>query len=130
MCVTITPQAARFIRRMVKFNQGSANAGFRLSARPGGCSGVDSSFTVEEQPHPGDTVIEQQGVRVFLTPESSNLLTGYTIDFRDGLASVGLSFDHPQQTACACSSASTKPGISVVTFMDRANNGSKARTDG
>jgi len=135
MCVTITKQAAQFIQRMVKFNQGSAHAGFRLSARAGGCSGLDSSFTVEERPSPGDTVIEQQGVRVFLTPESCQLLTGYTIDFHDGGSTLGLSFNHPTQAhVCGCGATSAK--ASVVTFMRRdgsaqpENCASKAHNDG
>ena len=60
MCVTITPRAAKYMRRMVRFGEGSAAAGFRLTVKPGGCSGFDSSFTVAEVPqdaHEGTLVI-------------------------------------------------------------------------
>ena len=121
MCVTITPRAAKYMRRMVRFGEGSAAAGFRLTVKPGGCSGLDSSFTVEEQPQAGDTIIEQNGALLFLTPESCNLLTGCTIDFRESATVGGLVFDNPAAPhVCGCGATSGgAPGVGVVTFMKR-----------
>ena len=50
--VTVTPAAAKFIRRMVKFSDHPAG-GFRLSVTPGGCSGYSSEFTVQAAPLAG-----------------------------------------------------------------------------
>jgi len=95
MNIVITPRAEKFISRMIRFNGGAADAGFRLSVTPGGCSGLSSSFTVEAAPQAGDAVLENNGVRVFLPAESRILLEGVTIDFADTAASTGLSFINP-----------------------------------
>jgi len=119
MNIVITPRAEKFISRMIRFNGGAADAGFRLSVTPGGCSGLSSSFTVEAAPQAGDAVLENNGVRVFLPAESRILLEGVTIDFADTAASTGLSFINPNAHVCACSSsaaASAPPGLASVSI--------------
>lgn len=105
MNITITPKAETFIRRMIRFNGGSAESGFRLQVAPGGCSGLSSEFTVESAPLEGDAVLESNGVKVFLPAESRILLEGVTVDFADTPMSTGLTFINPNAQACGCSSA-------------------------
>lgn len=125
MCVTITPRAAKYMRQMVRFGEGSAAAGFRLAVKPGGCSGYDASFAVAEIPGPGDTVIEQNGALLFLTNDSCSLLQGHVIDYKESPASAGLTFTPPDGAkVCGCGSGSGSgnglgPGQNVVTFMGR-----------
>ena len=107
MNITITDKAAKFISRMIRFNGGTATSGFRLVVTPGGCSGFNSSFTVETAPLQGDAVVDSNGVKVFLPAESRILLDGVTVDFTDTAMSTGLSFINPNAQSCACSSAST-----------------------
>ena len=107
MNITITDKAAKFITRMIRFNGGTANSGFRLVVTPGGCSGFNSSFSVETAPLQGDAVLDNNGVKVFLPAESRILLDGVTVDFTDTAMSTGLSFINPNAQSCACSSAST-----------------------
>jgi len=106
MNITITPKAESFMRRMIRFNGGGADAGFRLVVTPGGCSGFNSSFTVEAAPQPGDAVLDSNGMKVFLPAESRVMLQGVTVDFADSAMSTGLSFINPNAQSCACSSAS------------------------
>ncbi|MGA8148011.1 MAG: iron-sulfur cluster assembly accessory protein [Gallionellaceae bacterium] len=105
MNITITPRAESFMRRMIRFNGGAAEAGFRLMVTPGGCSGFNSSFTVESAPLQGDAVLDSNGVRIFLPAESRIMLEGVTVDFADTAMSTGLSFINPNAQSCACSSA-------------------------
>lgn len=107
MNITITPKAESFMRRMIRFNGGGADAGFRLVVTPGGCSGFNSSFTVEAAPLPGDATLDNNGMKVFLPAESRIMLEGVTVDFADTAMSTGLSFINPNAQACACSSSST-----------------------
>lgn len=117
MCVTLTPAAAGFMKRIVRFGGGSADGGFRLSVKPGGCSGFDSSFTVEPAPATGDAVIEQLGVRLFLTEDSCALLRGYTVDFTENSVDSRLSY-HKEGAAEACGCGSGNgaqaPGAAVA----------------
>lgn len=118
MNITITDRAAKFISRMIRFNGGAAESGFRLSVAPGGCSGYSSSFTVEAAPLAGDAVLESSGVRVFLPAESRILLEGVTVDFADTAMSTGLIFINPNAQSCACSSsgASAPPAAATVSI--------------
>jgi iron-sulfur cluster assembly accessory protein len=121
MCVTITPRAAKFMKSMIRFNGGDANWGFRLTVKPGGCSGFDSSFTAESAALPGDTVVEQEGVILFLEEASCELLRGHTIEFRETRTDGGLAFHKPgAANVCGCGSgagtgAAAKPAS--VVFM-------------
>ena len=63
MCVTITPRSARFVRMMTRMHSAPAGAGMRLPMRAGGCSSLDLSFDIENEPNPGDTVLTHEGAR-------------------------------------------------------------------
>jgi len=122
MNITITPKAEKFISRMIRFNGGGPEYGFRLSVSPGGCSGLSSSFTVEPAPMPGDAVLQSNGVKLYLPAESRVLLEGVTIDFTDTAMSTGLSFINPHAQACGCSSsgmqdAPQKATVSVASIQ-------------
>ncbi len=107
MNVNITEKAATFMRRMIRFNGGAGDSGFRLVVSPGGCSGFNSSFTVEAAPLQGDAVLDTNGVKIFLPAESRIMLEGVTVDFSDNAMSTGLSFINPNAQSCACSSSGT-----------------------
>ena len=117
MCVTLTPAAATFMKRMTRFGGLGADAGFRLSVKAGGCSGFDSDFTIETAPHEGDAVIEQHGAKLFLTPESCALLRGYEVDFVESRMDGSLKYHKPGEPhVCGCGAG--EPGSkSTVVFM-------------
>jgi iron-sulfur cluster assembly accessory protein len=112
--VTITPAAAKFINRIVRFSGLPAGAGLRLAVTPGGCSGYSSEFSAEAAPQGGEQLLETGGVRLFLAAESRLMLNGITIDFVETATTSGLSFIDPNKEACACSSAETAPKVGVT----------------
>jgi iron-sulfur cluster assembly protein len=112
---SVTPAAEQFMRRMVRFAGASAEAGFRLVVRPGGCSGLSSEFSVESKPAAGDQVIPLGSVQLFVSQESQGLLAGVTIDFRDGRQDSGLSFIDPKAGACGCSTGSSLVQLTPLT---------------
>ena len=73
MQLSVTPPAEKFIKRMLRFD-GGPGSGFRLQVTPGGCSGLEAEFSVENAPKAGDTVIEIGGIKLFLPAESRLLL--------------------------------------------------------
>ena len=116
MNITITDKAEKFMRRMIRFNGGATDAGFRLVVTPGGCSGFNSSFTVEAAPPEGDTVLDSNGVKVLLPAESRILLDGVMVDFTDSVMATGLSFVNPNADPCACKSSGTPPKAVTVSI--------------
>jgi iron-sulfur cluster assembly accessory protein len=103
--VTLSPAAAKFINRIVRFSGLGSGAGFRLAVSPGGCSGYTAEFSAESTPKAGEQILEIGGLRLFLAAESRLLLDGMTIDFSETPTQSGLVFSHPNQSSCACSSA-------------------------
>ncbi len=113
--VTITPAAAKFIQRIVRFSGKPAGAGLRLAVTTGGCSGYSSEFSAEAALQDGETLLEFGGVRLFLGAQSCQMLDGITIDFVETATQSGLSFIDPNKPACACSSASAAtPGVARI----------------
>ena len=121
MNVTITPAAEKFIRRMIRFN-GSGNDGFSMVMTAAGCSGLAAEFSVEATPRAGDSVVEVNGVKLFLPAESRLLLDGVTIDFADTPMSTGLTFVNPNASSCSGGCSSKAP---AVTMLDPASIGHK-----
>lgn len=117
MCVTLTPAAANFMRRLTRMGGCGPDAGFRLSVTPGGCSGFSSDFTIEPAPHQGDAVIEQNGARLFLAADSCERLRGYEIDFVETPMDSSFKYSKPGQPhVCGCGAGD--PGSkSKVVFM-------------
>ena len=105
--VIITPAAAKFINRIVRFSGLPAGAGLRLAVTPGGCSGYSSEFSAEAAPQGGEQMLEVDSVRLFLGAESRLMLDGITIDFTETPTQSGLAFINPAKAPCACSSAET-----------------------
>ena len=114
MSLTITESAEKFIRRMVRFSAAGAAAGFRLCVSPGGCSGLASQFSVEAAPLPGDSIVERQGLKLFLPAESRRLLEGVTIDFVDAPLSSGFVFHDPKASGCGSCGSSASSAVSTV----------------
>jgi len=118
MNITVTPAAEKFMRRMVRFNGGSAGSGFRLTVTAGGCSGLAAEFTVDAAPLPGDARLELDGLSIFLPAESRLLLDGVTVDFSDTPLQSGLTFIDPKAGSCGCSTSApgseAAPKVSAV----------------
>ncbi len=82
---------------------GMPHGGCRLVVTAGGCSGLSAEFSIEASPRPGDSVVEVNGVTLFLPAESRLLLDRVTIDFVDSAMQTGFVFHDPKQTDCGCS---------------------------
>ncbi len=113
MDLTITPSAAKFIQRMIRFGGAGESAGFRLVVSPGGCSGLSSEFSVEAEPLAGDATVTIDGMKLFLPAESRMLLQGVTMDFKDTPLQSGLVFVDPKATGCGTCGTSAPPPAEV-----------------
>jgi len=75
----------------------------RVAVLGGGCSGFQYEFALENTPAEGDTVIEHQGRRVFIDPESLPFLAGSVVDFKDELIGARFAVENPNATStCGC----------------------------
>ena len=75
----------------------------RVAVLGGGCSGFQYEFALEDGPAEGDTVIESNGRRVLIDPESLPLLAGSVVDFKDELIGARFAVENPNATStCGC----------------------------
>ena len=75
----------------------------RVAVLGGGCSGFQYEFVLEDAAAAEDTVIEGQGQRVLVDPESLPFLSGSVIDFKDELIGARFAVDNPNATStCGC----------------------------
>ncbi|HUV96905.1 MAG TPA: hypothetical protein VMV98_05485 [Acidobacteriaceae bacterium] len=111
-----TPAAQKFIRRMMWF-AADGNAGFRLKARQGGCSGLAVEFDVAAKPALDETVMLCEGLSVFVDAESRLLLNKATVDFQESISNTGFVVALKGQATQACESASAL--VSVESLVRR-----------
>ena len=77
--------------------------GLRVAVRPGGCSGFSYEMFFDSDTEEEDTVIEFEGLRVLVDPQSAKRITGATLDYREGLMEAGFSIDNPNVArSCGC----------------------------
>lgn len=90
----------------VMAREGLTRGGLRVSVVGGGCSGFQYSLALDEYAREDDTVVEQDGVQVFIDPISQQYLYGVTIDYVSGLQGAGFKFINPNATrTCGCGSS-------------------------
>jgi iron-sulfur cluster assembly accessory protein len=77
--------------------------GLRIMVEAGGCAGYKYQMGLVNEADPDDTVIERDGVRVFVDMKSHELLSGTTIDFVVALEGSGFTFENPNaSSSCSC----------------------------
>lgn len=77
--------------------------GLRVAVSPGGCSGFVYQMNFEKTPEKTDIVFEDKGVKLFIDPDSLNMLRGAEIDFVDSLNESGFKVNNPgAKQNCGC----------------------------
>lgn len=106
MAVTLAPAALDRVRGYLA--QDPAAVGLRFGVKRTGCSGWGYVADLAREQRPGDTVFEQDGVRILVDADSVELVDGTEIDFlKQGLNEQFL-FRNPNVTAeCGCGESFT-----------------------
>lgn len=104
--LTLTPKAIEMVRTAIKEEGLSPEHGLRIAVRGGGCSGLEYALDFTEGARMGDTVLEFDGLQVFVDMASLTYLKGTTIDYVAGLNGTGFKFLNPNaKRTCGCGSS-------------------------
>ena len=105
--MSLTDAAAERIRAIVtESDQGVA--GVRVGVKNGGCAGMEYTLDRVAEPDPGDDVVEEKGVKVFVDPSAILFLLGTEMDYQVDKLTSGFVFNNPNQTsACGCGESVT-----------------------
>ncbi|HJW78187.1 MAG TPA: iron-sulfur cluster assembly accessory protein, partial [Beijerinckiaceae bacterium] len=78
-------------------------AGVRVGVKNGGCAGMSYTMEYAEAQKPGEDVVEDKGVRVFVDPKAVLFLLGTEMDYQTTKLAAQFVFKNPNQTsACGC----------------------------
>ena len=100
--INLTDSALNAVRSAIADAAGPVG-GLRIKVEAGGCAGHKYLMGLVNEAEPDDTVVERDGVKVFVDMNSHDLLAGTTIDFVVALEGAGFTFENPNaNSSCAC----------------------------
>ena len=107
--LTLSDNAVAEVRKFMAAEAVPAeSAGLRVAVMPGGCSGFKYSLNIEERALEDDSVLEINGVRVFVDAFSMQYLNGVAIDYVTSMQGSGFALSNPNATGgCGCGTSFT-----------------------
>lgn len=106
MDITLTDAAARRVRKYLE--EQPDRLGLRFGVRRTGCSGWGYAIDLADASREGDTVIEDQGIRIYVDADSLPLVSGTRIDFIEQDLGSQFVFHNPNAAAaCGCGESFT-----------------------
>jgi iron-sulfur cluster assembly accessory protein len=104
--IQLTAKAIRMIKLTREEEGLAADYGMRVAVRGGGCSGFEYALDFENQSRESDTVLDFDGLKIYVDPVSSRYLDGTVIDYQLGMAGTGFKFSNPHAVGtCGCGSS-------------------------
>jgi len=102
--VTMTTAATEKVTALLKAKDNDQLA-LRIFIKSGGCSGFSYGMALDEKKD-GDTLFEQDGVKILIDEMSSQYLQGATVDYVDSMMGAGFKIENPNATStCGCGSS-------------------------
>jgi len=101
--IDITEKAVKQVKRIKEENNIPQEYGLRIGVKGGGCSGLTYQLGFDGDTKENDTIIEKEGIKLFIDGKSLFYLSGTVLDFSDGLNGKGFVFNNPNATkTCGC----------------------------
>jgi iron-sulfur cluster insertion protein len=101
--ITLTEMAAKKVADL-RLEEGKPDWGLRIRVVGGGCSGMSYELGWEDQAAEDDSVIESQGIKVYVDRFSAPYLAGSEIDYvQNDMLGAGFSVTNPNvKSSCGC----------------------------
>ena len=97
--------AANKVKELIE-DEGNDSLMLRVFISGGGCSGFQYGFTFDEEIGDGDTIVENEGVKLLVDPMSFQYLSGAEIDYTEGMEGAQFVIRNPNATTtCGCGSS-------------------------
>lgn len=103
--ITLTENAAVKIKDLLA-EENNPKLKLRVFVQGGGCSGMQTGFTMDEEQADDDWEVEVNGVHLLVDSMSGNYLRGSTVDYRDDInGSAFVITGMESATTCGCGSS-------------------------
>lgn len=103
--ITLTDTAASKVKELLTA-EGADDMALRVAVRPGGCSGYSYEMFFDADVAADDEQAlfgADKSVKVIVDAQSSQLLVGATLDYKDGLDDSGFKITNPNASrTCGC----------------------------
>jgi len=100
--LTLTEKAIEQVKALLA-RDNRKDYGLRVSVADGGCSGFSYKLDFAKKAEPGDLVLEQGNLKVYIDSSSVAHLKGTTIDYVNSLYGGGFKFSNPNASGtCGC----------------------------
>jgi len=100
--ITLTANAVEKAKEILKQEQ-KDNWGLRVGLKQGGCSGFSYVLGIDEKALDQDSIIEVDGLKVFVNSTYKDLLEGVELDYINDLNGAGFKFSNPNASrSCGC----------------------------
>jgi iron-sulfur cluster assembly protein len=100
--LTLTDAAASRVREIIE-KADRPIAGVRVGVKNGGCAGMSYTLEYAEAAKPGEDLVEDKGVKVFVDPKAVLFLLGTEMDYKADKMQAQFIFNNPNQvSACGC----------------------------
>ena len=100
--LTLSDAAANRVQEIIE-KADRPIAGVRVGVKNGGCAGMSYTMEYAESAKPGEDVVEDKGVKVFVDPKAVLFLLGTEMDYEKTKLAAQFVFKNPNQTsACGC----------------------------
>lgn len=103
MAVTVSENAAKEIRRIMKEQGLEEKAALRVAVKGGGCSGFTYDLSFDDEKRKYDEEFNEKGVRVLIDLKSYVFVNGCELDFSGGILNRQFLFNNPNaKKSCGC----------------------------
>ncbi len=100
--ITVTEAAAERVKALMAKSRGEVT-GLRIGLKAKGCSGMSYSVEYAKERAPGDEIVEDKGVTLFIDPKATLFIIGTEMDYVEDKLQSGFVFRNPNEKGrCGC----------------------------
>lgn len=109
--VNLSDNAVHKLRELIVQNGTLENTYLRMYVAGGGCSGFRYGMALDSKLHEGDKVVEANGIKVVVDPNSVQYLDGSSVDYMESVAGSGFVVNNPNNwSTCGCGQSFSPKG--------------------
>jgi iron-sulfur cluster assembly protein len=100
--LTITDKAAKRVKALIARSDKPVQ-GLRVGVTTRGCNGMSYTVDYVNERQPGDELIEDKGVKIFVDPMAVMYIIGSEMDYTEDKFQTGFTFNNPNaKSFCGC----------------------------